>query len=564
MKYISYKESTITEEERKNNNEKYIKEMIQKENDYFKTMFKDIDKNIKLDDEQKRIILTDEDNLMIIAGAGAGKTTTITAKVNYLIEKQNVKDNEILVISFTNKAVKELQERINKEFKHKVNVTTFHKLAFEIIKNNTKKPPTIITDNTNIIKKYIEANLTNEEQLKFIELYSYFYLKRKKVVYINLERIKLIKIVIKKIESINKPKIELNKIIEKDKNCYNEFINLCATYINLLKAKNITLKNQTQKNHITNIFTKFIKGLYEFYEKELAIKNQIDFNDLINKARNIIETQNQPNIKYKYIIIDEYQDISENRFKLIETITKKINNKTMIVGDDWQCIYSFASSNINLFTNYKNRVDYCTTLKITKTYRNSQELIDIAGKFIQKNENQIKKRLISNKTNKTPITIIKYKKLTESLKNALEYLITKYGENKNILLLGRYTFDINKINDNQITINNNIITYKNKKTLHIEFMTTHSAKGLGFDNVIIINAINGTLGFPSKIKTNQFIENLITQEQNIKYAEERRLFYVALTRTKNETIILTPKENPSIFIKEIKKYKNVITKSNKI
>ena len=127
MKYITYKETTMTEEQRKQNNETYIKNTMEKEKEYFENMFKNIDKNIKLDEEQIRIILTDENYQMVIAGAGAGKTTTITAKVNYLIEKQNINPEEILIISFTNKAVNELKERINKEFKHNVKIQTFHK-----------------------------------------------------------------------------------------------------------------------------------------------------------------------------------------------------------------------------------------------------------------------------------------------------------------------------------------------------------------------------------------------------------------------------------------------------
>ena len=102
MKYISYKESKIAEKERNENNKKYIELKIKKEKEYFKNMFKDIDENIKLDEEQQKIILTDDDYVLVIAGAGSGKTTTITAKTKYLIEKQNITPEEIVIISFTN------------------------------------------------------------------------------------------------------------------------------------------------------------------------------------------------------------------------------------------------------------------------------------------------------------------------------------------------------------------------------------------------------------------------------------------------------------------------------
>ena len=310
----------------------------------------------------------------------------------------------------------------------------------------------------------------------------------------------------------------------------------------------------------TELFINIIEKLYKYYQQTLKQQNKIDFDDMINEANNIITQKNEITLKYKYIIIDEYQDISECRYNLIKNISNKLKNKIMVVGDDWQCIYSFASSNINLFTQFQKNVEHCEAQKITKTYRNSQELIDIAGKFIQKNQTQIKKHLISSKSLKNPITIIKYntKNKQKKLLKALDYIITKYGQKKTILILGRYTFDKNEIIDNKNLIEqNNKITYKKYEKTKIEYMTIHSAKGLGYDNVIIINTKNETLGFPSKIKTDPILEQLITIDKTIKYSEERRLFYVALTRTKNETIILTQKNNSSIFIDELKNYKNI-------
>lgn len=525
--YISYKEKNITEEQRKIQNEKYIQQTLKNEKIYFDNMFKNIDNNIELDENQRRIILTDEKYTMVIAGAGSGKTTTITAKVNYLIEKQNIKDEEIIIISFTNKAVEELNERINKDFKHKVKITTFHKLGYEIIKENSTQPPRLIKDN-NIIKEYVENNPL-ELKPKIIEK-----------IYKKLQQKKIIK-QIKRIKQIKKDNTKL--------------INLCKQFISLYKSKfsKIKLKNIKYKTKKINKIKEYIERAYIHYQTKLTEKNMIDFDDMINKAQEIIETKEKINLKYKYIIIDEYQDISENRYQLIKNISKKINTKIMVVGDDWQCIYSFAASNINLFTNFKNNVDYCEILKIEKTYRNSQQLIDIAGEFIQKNKNQIKKQLTSKKTLEKPITILKYENnnIQNLLLKTLDYIIEKYGIEKNILILGRYTFDINKIKNKEIIEDNQKITYKKYPNTKIQFLTVHSSKGLGYDNVILINAEKSNLGFPSKKKIHPILKPLITEDTSVKYAEERRLFYVALTRTKNEVIILTPKNKKSEFVKEI-------------
>jgi DNA helicase-4 len=520
--YISYKEKNITEKERKKNNNNYIKRNLIKEKQYFDNMFKYVDKNIELDENQRRIILTDEKYMMVIAGAGSGKTTTITAKVNYLIEKQKIKDEEIIIISFTNKAVDELKNRINKDFKHNVKVTTFHKLGYEIIKENTLNPPKIINDNK-IIKEYIEKNPLKKKTNKIIE--------------------KILKILKKK--KIIKIKNEDNK----------EFIKLCTQFISLYKSKssNITFEKIIYKNKKLKNIKEYIEKLYKHYQEELNNNNMIDFDDLINKSIEIQKKERKTKIKYKYIIIDEYQDISENRYELIKNISKNSNTKIMVVGDDWQCIYSFASSNINLFTNFKNNVEYCEILKIEKTYRNSQQLIDIAGEFIQKNNNQIKKQLTSIKSLQNPITILQYKKnnYQKEIIKTLDYIIKKYGEEKNILILGRYTFDKNRIKNEKLQESNNIITYKKYPNVKIEFMTIHSSKGLGYDNVIIINAEATKLGFPSKLETEPILKPLVMEDKSIRYAEERRLFYVALTRTKNEVIILTPKNKKSEFVKEI-------------
>lgn len=529
--YEKQNNKNIPEKKCNYNSENNIKQKLIEEQNYFDNLFKTIDPNIKLDENQRRIILNEEKYLMVIAGAGAGKTTTISAKVDYLIKKKNMKDEEILVISFTNKAVLELNQRINKDMNHKVEIKTFHKLGYKIIKKNNNNPPKIMKED--IIKEIIDNRIINNKK-------------------------------------------KLNKILKQSsisiKKDYSKFINLCKEYITLLKAKGYKkedIKKITYKRARERKLKEIMDGIYLEYEQKLKEKNYIDFDDMINYAKEIIKTKERvKGLEYKYIIIDEYQDISESRFMLIKEIINKTNANLMVVGDDWQCIYGFAASNINLFTKFEKYIGYFTMLKITETYRNSQELIDIAGKFIQKNNNQIKKQLKSRKRIENPITLLKYKKQEEKkkIKEALNYIIKKYGVEKNILILGRYNFDINRIIDEDITINDNNtqcpdILYKKYNSVKIKYMTIHSAKGLGYDNVILVNMENKKLGFPSKIKTEKILRPLITYDKTIKYSEERRLFYVALTRTKNENIILTPTHKPSIFIRELKKNKNIRIKT---
>ena len=247
----------------------------------------------------------------------------------------------------------------------------------------------------------------------------------------------------------------------------------------------------------------------------------------------IYSTKEPKNMKYKYIIVDEFQDTSYIRYKLLKSIITETRAKLICVGDDYQSIYRFNGCDIDMFINFKKYFGYTKILKINNTYRNSQELINVAGTFIMKNKNQIYKKLRSNKHTNKPI-IISYKSVYE----ILDILVLKY---KSILILGRNNLDINMFKEKKFVY----------KDCHIKCMTIHSSKGLEDECVVLLNVVDDPLGLPSKIKNFEIL-NYVSINGTYPYDEERRLFYVALTRTKNEIYILTQKNNESIFIKELK------------
>ena len=265
------------------------------------------------------------------------------------------------------------------------------------------------------------------------------------------------------------------------------------------------------------------------YNQELKSFNGFDFDDLILEATKIISKKS----KYKHIIIDEFQDTSLIRFNLINKI-RVINNATLFcVGDDYQSIYHFSGCNINLFLNFCNYVDDSKIIKLRYVYRNSQELVDISSNFIMKNKYQLKKDLISNKHIDKPIKFIYYINPYKAFEKI--YKIVKNSSNS-LLVLGRNNFDIKKFSKKDIP----------------EFMSVHSSKGLEADNVILINMVDNIYGFPNKLINSKLIEELHPSDKSYIYAEERRLFYVALTRTKNYVYILVPLFKKSKFIKEVR------------
>lgn len=431
------------------------------------------------------------ENTLVVAGAGSGKTFTIVNKIKYLLDNNIYKENELLIISFTNESVNDLKRKID----YNLDIMTFHKLAITLINNPDMK-------------------ISNEYYLKYI-INEYFNSYGK----YNKKQNKLIKRILKEMDIDN-----LKKLI--------------FTFINLYKSNYNDINyllNLYQKSHFINkIYFKIILEIYHIYNQEIESSNLYDFNDMIKIATNNINN-NIIKTNYKYIIIDEFQDTSLNRFKLIDAIMKQNNAKIFVVGDDYQSIYRFSGCNLDIFLNFNKLVSNLNIINLDYNYRNPKEIIDVANSFIMKNKNQIKKETICLKNINKPIKICFYKNKRTAIEKILKYIDTKY------LILGRNNTD------------KDLFNIQDKP-----FLTIHKSKGLEEDNIILINLTNNNNSLPSKIKNHKIINKLIKTDY-YPYEEERRLFYVALTRTRNNIYLLVPKSNYSIFIKELmKNYKNYI------
>lgn len=355
-------------------------------------------------------------------------------------------------------------------------------------------------------------------------------------------------------------------VLQKDKQ-FEEFVKLISTFLSLFKSNNlqmsdidkILLENEKLDNNFlksrNELFLKIFKNFYEFYENALATSGKIDFNDMINKSTEIIKLGFVPN-NYKYIIIDEYQDISVSRFKLIKALQDATNSKVICVGDDWQSIYRFSGSDIDLFSNFEKYFGPSKFLKIEKTYRNSQELIDIASQFVTQNPNQLTKDLKSDKHIENPIKMMTYSEsIADAVEDAIKDILIEFGPESEILLLGRTKYDIFPLLENsekfEADENCSIITYKKLPDLKISFLTVHKSKGLEADNVILLNMQNALLGFPNRISSDPVLSLVLANKEEYLYAEERRLFYVAITRTKNRTYLIAPEIHYSSFLEEL-------------
>jgi DNA helicase-4 len=396
---------------------------------------------------------------------------------------------------------------------------------------------------------------------------------------------------------IPKPNTEIWQIIKDSNNDeFDAVIKLIVTFITLMKSNNFTMVDLRAKNNkITNestkhrnqVFLQVIQPLFDGYNEYLRGRDEIDFSDMINKATSYIKNR-KVDIDFKYIIIDEFQDLSIGRYKLLQVIKDRNPScKVFAVGDDWQSIYRFTGSDISLFKEFEKYFGETEKSRIETTYRFGEPMISTSGDFIMKNDNQVKKNLKcgnSNRTTESKIFHVEFKDQTYDYTGVfLDIIKNIYSggnqDNSINLILGRYTFDIELL----LNIQNLIIHISNEKNdgnshrlyksgdwkrllpgeeiflempyqfkiFRFKYLTVHKAKGLEADYVIIPNCNNGTLGFPSEMSDDEVLNLLLSEADQFENGEERRLFYVALTRARKKVYLIAKREYKSKFIHEL-------------
>lgn len=360
--------------------------------------------------------------------------------------------------------------------------------------------------------------------------------------------------------------ISLFKSCGYDINMFNQFRDDIDKY-KVEKQSHELLERRKKRD---TMFLDFAERFYTFYNSKLNVEHKIDFNDMIMQATGLIE-HGIYIPSYKYVIIDEYQDISMGRFLLARATLEKCDAKLFCVGDDWQSIYRFSGSEVDLLINFETYFGLYSKTFIDKTYRNSQELLDIAGAFVMQNDYQTPKKLKSDKHIFNPLRKCWYTgdynpiledegaevdiSMGEAFICAVDDIVKDFP-NGDILVLGRNNSDINGLSEgkeihvSQIEGETRIILAKYPE-LTIKYLTVHRSKGLEADNVILINMKNSRAGFPNQIVDDPVINLLRRTNETFPFAEERRLFYVAITRTKNRTYLLVPMSKSSRFIFEI-------------
>ena len=338
---------------------------------------------------------------------------------------------------------------------------------------------------------------------------------------------------------------------------------LFGTVITLTKSNNCSLDEVRSRNHSLRNFPSIdavidlIEPVYNNYQAMLQARNEIDFNDMINLASDYVQ-RGQFIHSYNYVIVDEYQDISQARYRLLAEMRQQKDFHLFCVGDDWQSIYRFSGSDIGFILHFEKYWGASEISRIETTYRFPQSLISVSSSFIMKNPEQKRKRLKSAVADHG-FSMEKITGYTDAY--SVEFLAERLKElpkGSSVLFLGRYRFDI-KILDGQrqfsyqysTALGRAVVTFARYPDLQISFMTIHSSKGLQADYVFLLNNKAHGMGFPSQIADAPILQLLLDNCDHYPFAEERRLFYVAITRAKKKVWLVTLKGNESVFIKGV-------------
>jgi len=339
-----------------------------------------------------------------------------------------------------------------------------------------------------------------------------------------------------------------HSLIEQEKS----ILDMLTSFNFLLKSGNHTLDEIEQQafgNERMTIKELVIPYIQAYLQKERD-EDEIDFTDAIIEATILCNNGCRPD--YDYILVDEFQDISIDRYKFLQSLRQKNPlTKLFCVGDDWQSIYRFAGSDMALFKHFSTYFGYTKTCLMETTYRFGEPAIHKTSNFILENPTQAVKHVKAFSAEaRTLLDFVGYSG-KESVAGHVIDLLETIPKDKSVMLLGRYNFDVNVFNgtacDVKVTKDK---TYVQCGSRLVQFMTVHQSKGLESDYIILLNCNEGALGFPADIADDPVLKYVLSEPDQFAYSEERRVFYVAITRAKKHTYVLYDLKKPSPFVRE--------------
>ena len=331
------------------------------------------------------------------------------------------------------------------------------------------------------------------------------------------------------------------------------FTRLLATFLQHFKGSQLSFQDLSERASASvdqrraEAFVAVFRPVWERYEETLAQAGEIDFHDMINRAIDHVEAGRYSS-PFGYILVDEFQDISLARARLLKALLDNSPGSQLFsVGDDWQAIYRFGGSDIAVMREFGDRFGEFERIDLETTFRCADRIAAIATKFVLRNPAQIRKAVKAiHKADRPAVHVgLPGEEGLSLLKEALDRIAEDVGRHdghSEVLLLGRYRH----------TKPPNLRSLARQYPgLSFSYMTIHRSKGLEADYAVVLGLCSGKYGFPAEIADDPLLDLVMAAPEGQPNAEERRLLYVALTRARRQVFLLAEGGPPSVFVKEL-------------
>ncbi|MFJ3456927.1 DNA helicase IV [Scandinavium goeteborgense] len=482
-----------------------------------------------LNEAQARAVVNGERSLLVLAGAGSGKTSVLVARAGWLLTRGEAAADQILLLAFGRKAAQEMDERIRERLNTEaISAKTFHALALHIIQQGSKKVPVIskLENDASARQSLLTKCWQQQCQEKKAQAKGWRQWLEEEMAWDVPEE-----------DYWHDPKIVRRMGSRLDR------------WVSLMRSHGGSQAEMIDSapEEIRELFGKRVKlmaPLLKAWKTALKDEGAVDFSGLIHQAINVLEKGRFVS-PWKHILVDEFQDISPQRAALLAALRKQNSQTTLFaVGDDWQAIYRFSGAQISLttaFTDYFGEGDNCA---LDTTYRFNSRIGEIANRFIQQNPHQLSKPLNSLTTgDKKAVTLLP----DDQLDALLDKLSGFAKPEQRILIMARYHHLKPAALEKAAT---------RWPKLQIDFMTIHASKGQQADYAIVLGLQEGQDAFPAPARESIMEQALLPQPEDFPDAEERRLLYVAMTRARQRVWLMFNKQEPSVFV-DVLKYLDV-------
>jgi len=472
----------------------------------------------RYNDEQKKAIVFDSDKILCIAGAGSGKTTVLTKRIEFLVKYGGVNPKKILAITFTRKARREMANRLLKLGISEVSVETFNSFCEKILRKygNQIYGRSIRVMNYGDKVMAIMSALSNESLEMKDVTDKYFSDNQKR----------------------NKTNEELSNI----------FISDCFFILDYFKSKNEELYDFSDKAVSNKESAKIIYNICKYVKEYMNQYGLRDYTDQILDAIKFFKNNKEFIPEFDHILVDEYQDVNAMQIELIDILNSK---NLFCVGDPRQSIFGWRGSSINYILNFGEKYPECEFVTLTKNYRSNNHIVDFMNASIEElGLPDIKHNFIGEKE----IKIFNFNSEDSEFSFVIQKILSSGIEREEIFVLARTNRQLDELSRilREKNINHVVKTDEIKRPIFakmgdLTLATIHAIKGLEAKMVFVIGC--NEQNFPCKASDHPVIEMVKVDEYD-KEEEEKRLFYVAISRTKEKLYLSYTGKKPTYFIND--------------